>query len=223
MKSNSLLNLLHITDPTLPIGSFTHSAGLETYVQLGIVRDLCSAREFIVQMLKENLQYNDGAFVSLAFDCIQEHDQLLLLDEECSAVKIPRETRETSRKLGIRLFRIFRDQYPHTFFDAVDQKKTDGNYAIVFGLLTALMKVEKRDALTAFYYNSLVAMITNAVKLVPLGQMEGQKLLFELYPLVDQLVETTRDPDPGMIGRSCPGFDLRCMEHETLYTRLYIS
>ena len=59
----SLFNLLHLSDPTLPIGGFSHSAGLETYVQLGIVNDFNSAKEFVVEMLTHNVQFNDAAFV----------------------------------------------------------------------------------------------------------------------------------------------------------------
>jgi urease accessory protein len=223
MKSKALLALLHIADPTLPIGGFTHSAGLETYVHNGIVTNAASAKEFIMQMLVENIQYNDASFLSLAFDAVNDYDKLLSLDQECTALKIPRETREASRKLGLRLFRIFSGQFSHSYIDAVEQKVSDGNYAVVFGFFTAMMKVEKQEALTALLYNATVAMVTNAVKLVPLGQMEGQKILFELYSLLDQLVQNTLQPDLELLGKSCPGFDLRCMQHETLYTRLYIS
>ena len=218
-----MLHLLHISDPTLPIGGFTHSAGLETYVQQGIVFNVQTAKEFISQMLDENIQFNDAAYASLSFNAVHDLQMLLSLDEECTAVKIPRETREASRKLGNRLLKIFSTQFNHPFIKLIESKQSDGNYAIVFGLLTALMNIPKSDALTAFYYNAAVSMVTNSVKLIPLGQMEGQNILFDLQSLIDQLVIQTLDPDPDMIGKACPGFDLRCMQHEALYTRLYIS
>ena len=67
MKYN-LVRLLQLSDPALPVGGFSHSAGLETYVQKGIVKDLHSAREFIIQQLTRNIFYTDAAFMSLAFD-----------------------------------------------------------------------------------------------------------------------------------------------------------
>ncbi|MEZ5023326.1 MAG: hypothetical protein R2728_08720 [Chitinophagales bacterium] len=57
--SNSLFHLLHLSDPNLPIGGFSHSSGLETYVQNGMVKDEKSARIFIQQMLQQSLFYND--------------------------------------------------------------------------------------------------------------------------------------------------------------------
>ncbi len=54
--NGQLLNLLHLSDPTLPIGGFSHSAGLETYVQLGIVQNVATAKEFITGMLAQNIK-----------------------------------------------------------------------------------------------------------------------------------------------------------------------
>ena len=227
MKNNQLVRLLHLTDPTLPIGGFTHSMGLETYVQKGVVHDIHSAEEFIVQMLTENLQYNDASFLSLAYDAANDLAELLRLDEECSAYKIPRETKEASRKLGSRLIRLLEDEFQTEtsirYIQQVNKKHTAANYCIVFGLFSAMMQLDKKDALTGFYYNQTVSMVTNAVKLIPLGQMEGQKLLFRLHILIEDLANRTMKPNIDMVGKSCPGFDLRCIQHETLYTRLYIS
>lgn len=178
-------------------------------------------------MLAENLQYNDASFLSLAYNAANDLQELIRLDEECSAYKIPRETKEASRKLGLRLIRLLEDEFSAEvscqFIRHANQKLTDANYCIVFGLFSALMKIDKPDALTGYYYNQAVSMVTNAVKLVPLGQMEGQKLLFRLHDLIEDLADRTMNPDPDLIGKSCPGFDLRCIQHETLYTRLYIS
>src|SRR5688572_31334612 len=60
----SLLSLLQLSDPTLPIGGYAHSSGLETYVQAGVVKNLKTANEFINQMLSQNFRYGDAAFAS---------------------------------------------------------------------------------------------------------------------------------------------------------------
>ena len=106
---NNLLSLLQLSDPVLPIGGFAHSYGLETYVQKGIVHDRNSANEFITQMLSQNIHYTDAAFVSLSYDALMRWNihEIKSLDEECTAVKIPKEIRQASSKLGTRLLKIF--------------------------------------------------------------------------------------------------------------------
>jgi len=224
-----LLSLLHLSDPTLPIGGYTHSNGLETYVQEGLVFNAATAEEYIRSMLQYNLRYNDAAFASLAFDAAlqQDFNALLQLDEECTALKLPREIRQASQKLGIRLIKIFSRQQAFPFMQqyeqAMQQGAATGHYCLVFGVYAFLLQIPKPDALQAFYYNAVAGLVTNSVKLVPLGQLDGQDILHRLQPLMQELATATLTPDRKWLGCCNTGFDIRCMQHERLYSRLYMS
>jgi urease accessory protein len=221
MSAHYLGSLLHLSDPTLPIGGYTHSAGLETYVQQGLVHNVATAEAFVRNMLQYNLQYNDGAFVHFAYQAAAQNDvqRLKQLDEECTALKTPKEIRIASQKLGLRLMKIFSRQQS---FELAAQF-TSLHYCIAFGMYACLLGIPEEEALLSFYYNAAVGMVTNNVKLVPLGQLDGQDILFRLQPLLTELAKATMQADESMTGLCNTGFDIRCMQHEQLYSRLYMS
>jgi urease accessory protein len=229
MQNSFLGKMLHMCDPTLPIGGFSHSNGLETYVQLKLVKDEASTEAYVRSMLENNVQYNDASFVRLAYEAAKAQDlkQLIALDEECSALKAPVEVKEASRKLGIRLFKIFDRQISSDVIDgyrrAITEKKAEGQYAIVYGLYAHLFGVPMYEAIYSFCYSTTVNMITNAVKLVPLGQLSGQDILFRMEEVLIKVTEQTIALDRSLVGLCNIGFDIHCMQHEKLYSRLYMS
>ncbi|WP_281634780.1 urease accessory protein UreF [Flavobacterium luteolum] len=229
MENTYLGSLLHLADPTLPIGGYTHSNGLETYVQDEAVNSVASAKEFVTNMLMYNIKYNDASFLKLAYVAAAENDleTIIKLDQECSALKSPREIREASQKLGIRLIKIFRRQKAfdliNDYEQAIANKEATAHYCITFGLYAQLLEIPLDEALFAFYYNAAIGMITNSVKLVPLGQLDGQDVLFELQPLLKKLAKETLTIDRELVGLCSIAFDIRCMQHERLYSRLYMS
>jgi urease accessory protein len=224
----SLYKLLHLSDPALPVGGFSHSAGLETYVQLGLVHDAKTAKAFITGMISQNLHYTDAAIVSLTYDAAAHNrEKIIQLDELCTAVKLPKEMRQASQKLGNRLIRIFQPlcahEQLHRYAAAIQFKQASGHYCLAFGLVAHALGIPKQDALTGFYYSAAAGLVTNSVKLVPLSQQSGQEILFSLHELINELVQRNMDPDLDLIGLCCTGFDIRCMQHERLYSRLYMS
>jgi urease accessory protein len=227
--NNPLLSLLHLSDPALPIGGYSHSAGLETYVQSGIVKDAASAKAFVTEMLSKNIHYTDAAFVSLVYDAADAKDlnKLIQLDEECTAVKLPKEIRQASQKIGWRLIKNFQplcnNELLNDYARTIKVQEALGHYCIAFGLLGKSLNISKKEVLTGFYYNSATGFITNSVKLIPLSQQHGQEILFSLHPLIEELSEKSLEPDRNLIGLCCSGFDIRSMQHERLYSRLYMS
>src|SRR5690349_9517087 len=149
MHESSLLSLLQLTDPTLPIGGFSHSSGLETYVQKGLVKDVATAKDFITGMLEQNVQHTDAAFVSLSYDaCINNNvNKILELDDECTAVKLPKEMREASKKLGTRLIKIFQslcdNDIANQYKEAIINQRATGHYCIAFGIFANALNVTK--------------------------------------------------------------------------------
>lgn len=227
--NSALLSLLQLSDPALPIGGYAHSAGLETYVQSGVVKDMVSAKEFVIQMISQNLHYTDASLVSLSYDAalVNDFNKIEQLDTLCTAVKLPKEMRMASNKLGLRLIKIFqtlaKTEIAVRYAEEIKKQTVAGHYCIAFGLYAQGLGVSKREALTGFYYNAAAGFVTNSVKLVPLSQQHGQEILFSLHSLIEKLVNENMNPDEELIGLCCSGFDIRSMQHERLYSRLYMS
>lgn len=96
--------LLQVNDALFPIGGYSHSQGLETYIQRGIVHNVDTAREYITHKIKWNLAYTELLAARLAYEAAEKKDlqELLYLEELLEASRIPMEQREAARKMGSR-------------------------------------------------------------------------------------------------------------------------
>lgn len=224
-----LFHLLHLCDPTLPIGGFSHSSGLETYTQKEIVNSPETMQLFLNEILANSILHNEAAFISLVYDACTDTnwDKIVSLDALCNASKLPKEMRTASQKLGTRLMKIFNPlvQSPlsNQIESSIKKKELYGHYCILYGVYAHELKIPKKEALQGFFYNTTIGYITNAVKLIPLSQDSGQALLFKTLPLLEQLAEKAIEPNENLLGISSVGFDIRSMNHENLYSRLYMS
>ncbi len=220
-----LLTLLQVCDSTFPIGAFTLSNGLETYVQKGIVHDLATLGQFINAHLNF-LAHGDLALISLAWKNADDISQICQMDLLCSALKAAAEIRRGSQKLCARFIKAVEfmgGQQLEEYQNAIRQGHADGHHCIAFGIYAKKAGVDQAAALTAFAYNSLSAVVTNGVKLVPLSQLGGQKLIKEAFPLLYQSVNTAKALSLQQLGLTGMGLEIRAMQHEQLYSRLYIS
>ncbi|NQD71737.1 urease accessory protein UreF [Sphingobacterium shayense] len=227
---NPLLTLMQINDSVFPIGGFTHSYGLETYISKGIVKDSKTAKEYAKSMLEYSFFYNDAAFFHKTWEICDSKatkKKVQELDSLITAYKAPYEIRDASKKLGIRFLKLTEKLQPvarcTTYLKSIQSSEMHGHYAVAFAMYAHAQKIEYNDALSAFYYNSLNGIVTNCAKLVPISQMDAQQILFKLQPLINVLVERQPSLEEDLIGNCCVAQDIRCMQHEKLYTRIYIS
>lgn len=221
--------LLQVNDALFPIGGYSHSQGLETYIQKGIVHDEVSAAQYIRQKLCWNLTHTELLAARLAWEYADQEDiqRLNELEEILEASRLPMEQREASRKMGSRFAKTMGAlQLPENGsfrkYTAARKGKTM-SHCCVYGVFCAALSIEKRQALSHFLYAQISAAVTNCVKTIPLSQSSGQKLLSECYPLMAEELERVEHLTVEDLCLSAPGFDLRGMQHERLYSRIYMS
>ena len=222
--------LLQVNDALFPIGGYSHSYGLETYIQKGIVHDEDSAEEFIHKRLEYNFLYNEFLAVRLGWEYAVRGDLTAIsrLEEIMEAGKIPRETREASRKLGSRFIKTLSaleiPRENRVFEEYREARKGKSvHHAVAYGVFCGAAGITREEALEHFLYAQTSAMVTNCVKTIPLSQSSGQKLLSGCYPLLQKLTREVKELGEEWLGLYGPGFDLRCMQHEGLYSRIYMS
>lgn len=222
--------LLQVNDALFPIGGYSHSYGLETYIQKGLVHDEDSAEEFIHKRLEYNFLYNEFLAVRLGWEYTVSGDMEAIsrLEEIMEAGKIPRETREASRKLGSRFIKTLSaleiPRENRVFEEYREARKGKSvHHAVAYGVFCGAAGITREEALEHFLYAQTSAMVTNCVKTIPLSQSSGQKLLSGCYPLLQKLTREVKELGEEWLGLSGPGFDLRCMQHEGLYSRIYMS
>lgn len=224
------LTLLQIVDSMFPIGGFTHSFGLESYVAAGLVHDKRSAALYARSMLENSVYYNDAAFLHQAWTLPEGASywaRLLELDQLATALKAPAEIRSASQKLAIRFLKLTTEfkEYKATnqYLQAIQTGDCHGHYAIAFALYARYAGISRVSTLTAFYYNTLNGIVTNFSKIIPLSQIVSQKILYELQPVIEKLVRKQHKLPDTSVGVCCIGQEIQCMQHEKLYTRIYIS
>lgn len=224
--------LLQLNDALFPIGSYTQSYGLETYVQQNRVTDKTSFKTYLQANLRYNLLYNDLLLVKLAYFAAKENDldQLKYLDQLSSASKPAREIREASSKLASRLIKTMQSlnltnvlPIYSVYVALVNNKELSGHYALCYGLLAAALELNYTATLHCYAYAQISAVVNNGVKLIPLSQTTGQQLLFELHAELSESLAQLENLTINNFGRACPAFELRAMQHEQLYSRLYMS
>lgn len=225
---NTFFLLLQINDAAFPIGGYSHSYGLETYIQKGAVKNAETAKQYVIQNINTSFLYTELLAAALAFDAAQVLDmqEICELEEIVLASKAPLEMRQAARKLGSRFVKTVRVLRPDAEAFAAYQEATHDigvSHAVAYGVFCAATQIPKPQTLSAFQYAQAAAMVTNCVKTIPLSQTDGQRILSECHALfsdiLNKLVGLTKDD----LCRSCPGLDIRSMQHETLYSRLYMS
>lgn len=218
-----LMHILQICDSLFPVGAFTLSNGLETYVQHDIITSPQGLEEYLHSYISV-LPYNELGAAAAAYNA--DEKELCRLDEIYSAVKTPFEIRSGSEKVTRRFFKICdkgQDSFTGLYKSLTEQGKCKGHQCIAYGLYMRDNGIELSEGLAVYGYSICSTIVTNCVKLVPLSQLAGQKILGESFELISSASEKALFTDINDIGISGAGFDLRAMQHERLYSRQYMS
>jgi urease accessory protein len=197
----SLVRLLQLASPTLPVGAYSYSQGLEAAVEAGIVTDAASAERWIADVLEFSVARSD---VPLLWRMLHGED----CDEEFSASRETAELRAETLQMGHSLSRLLCSL-------GIDAR--EAAFPTVYAVAARAWSIEPRAALVGYLWGWLENQVMAAVKVVPLGQTDGQRILLALGARLEAI-----DPQAGF-SNFAPGLALLSSKHEIQYSRLFRS
>lgn len=225
-EGKSLLTLLQLTDSFFPTGAFAHSFGLETYVQLELVNDPETFEMFLRSTLYHGLRNGDAVAIGLTYKATEIED-VVDLDARLTAMKVARESREGSIKIGKQFLRnaviLERNAMLDGYAEGIQSGGCAGHHAIAYGLVASAAKIDLFSAVLGYLHAHVVGQVSAAVRLIPLKPTDGQGIIDAIRPDLIDIARFAEGASMDDLSGFTPGLDIRGMQHERLYSRLFIS
>jgi urease accessory protein len=229
MDPARFLGLLQFADSGFPTGGYAHSFGLEAYCQAGLVRD----RRGLLAFLRAHLEGTVGpcdATAALAVRdalAVSDVDECRRLDGVLDAMKPVREFRDASRQMGHQILRVTAELTGHpligAYLEEVEDGARPGHHPIAFGMTAGALGWQRSETAGALLYSSAALLVGAALRLLPIGQLEGQRVLWQLRPLLTRLACEAEARGAADLWSFAPGIELQGMRHACLETRLFRS
>src|SRR4051812_20813418 len=216
------LRLLQLVSPTLPVGAYSYSQGLEAAIEAGLVRDAASAAEWITDVLHLSLGGMEApVFLRLAaawrgddFAAASSWNEYFIASRETA------ELRAETVQMGYSLRRLLRDL-------AVEVEPLDAleplSYPAAFTFAVTRWEIDPAEAVAAYAFGWAENQVLAAIKAVPLGQTDGQRLLLGLSAEIDAMTRRAQEMGDDDLGNFAPGLAILSSRHETQYTRIFRS
>lgn len=214
------LHLLRLVSPSLPVGAFSYSRGLEAATHAQWATDERSASAWILGMLEHGVAPLDGALFWRMMQALEASDERAFAEADglLAAGRESREMELEDRRMGEALV---------TLLDDLDVRTTLSHrpvsYPGAFALAAHHWGVAPMAALKGLLWSIVDAQVAAAIRLVPLGQTSGQRILIEAVPVVERSAAMAAALPDSDVGNVCVAMAMGCAWHETQYSRLFRS
>jgi urease accessory protein len=223
MNTRSLVRLLQLASPALPVGAYSYSQGLEAAIESRIVRDAESAQQWIGDVLQLSLARMEGPVLLRLVAAWKTGDDagVRRWNDEFIASRETAEMRAETLQMGYSLKNLLRDLHVEAFapLEALEEPA----YPAAFAFAVAAWDLDARAALSAYLFAWIENQVMAAIKAVPLGQTQGQRMLGEMAQRIEPLVDSACRMSDDDLSNFAPGLALASARHETQYSRIFRS
>lgn len=226
IDSLALSRLLQLASPMLPVGAYSYSQGLESAIEEGVVHDGATAEVWIGDVLQHSLCSFELPLLFRICNAWQAQDY----DQVCYWQDVFRTGRETSEsyaetlQMGHSLRRLLESLVDEEAVALVRLKGMDSvTFPATYGCAVTLWSIPVTAALQAYAWSWIENQVSAAIKTIPLGQTNGQRILFALaQQLPGQVAEACALGDDEL-SNFTPALTVAGCRHETQYSRLFRS
>lgn len=225
------LEVFQVCDSTFPIGTFNHSYGMENYLFTNRIKRAPEFAIWFKNFYRSQFKYGEGLLTQLAYQAIEagQFEKLLTYDDQLTKSTLALETRNGTKLIAKQMIilvqKIYGDQVPMLaeYDQAIKEGRAYGNPAIVFTMFAHFKKISAMETFLMYGHSVGSTLVQNAVRSIPLGQRQGQVILYEIIRLLGKLYDQVQQLDASYLGANAPGLELAQINHETQNSRLFMS
>jgi urease accessory protein len=225
----SLLSALRLADSALPVGGFTASYGLESFLEEGLVEDGEELRALLETYLTERVGPSEMVALRAAHEAAVDGDLegVAAVDRRLRAMTLAREARESSTRSGGKLLELLAateaDDTLAAYAGRAAAGEVPGNYAVALGLAAGRLGVPAREAALALAHSFVTGLLGAAQRLGRFGHTEIQAVLRELQPVMAAAWTDNADRPVEEMRAFTPEIELLSARHERAERRLFVS
>jgi urease accessory protein len=226
MQAAALLHLLQLSSPSLPVGAYSYSQGLETAIEKCLVRDESTARDWIAQALQHIVARFEAPVLWRLLHAFAARDAqaVTMWTERFLAARDTAEFRAETVQMGYSLSKLVSDlKVGDDELAAILSAQGEVALPTALAYAAVALDVPFEAALLGMLFAWVENQVLVCVKSVPLGQVAGQRLLLSLRPEIECAAQTAQALTDDGLSNWAPGLSLLSMQHEVQYSRLYRS